>query len=398
MYESTPESFHFQKHCCIMKIGCEYMETKKVLILYSEFGNAHKKIAEYIKEEMIKRDQTADMAAATEIAREKFQKKFIKNYNVICSKFPFFIDIFYKLAKKPLIPEMPGFLATKLYSNKKIHKYIMKQKPGLIITTHPYGAAIVCDMKKKKLIDTKIVSIVTDYTTHEIFTYRHEYIDAYVINNPQIKREMIEKGVKKTKLHQLGIPISKKFKEKKFNRKQTLEELNLNPNKKTFLFFAGGGIGFKKAIPFLETLLKDNTEFQIIFVSGKNEEIEKAAEKLIKKYNRKDAVLGFVNNVPELMNASDVIITKPGGLTTTECIEMEKPMIMLNGLKAWETENEKFITKHGCGMLANNRRKLKKIVEYYSNESNLKAAETSFKNIKTEDAMKKFCDLTDSLL
>ena len=139
-----------------------------------------------------------------------------------------------------------------------------------------------------------------------------------------------------------------------YDKEGTIKEFGLEPNKTTILFFAGGEYGFGKDRTFniLKTLIEKFENLQIVAIAGKNEKMKERFEELVENQNAESKVkiLAYTNKVPELMSISDIVISKPGGLTTTESLASGLPIIVINPIPGQEEENAEFIEKHNVGI------------------------------------------------
>ena len=157
----------------------------------------------------------------------------------------------------------------------------------------------------------------------------------------------------KTKYIFHGIPVSPKFQEN-FNKQEICEEFDLKPDEQTALFFAGGefGLGNKTTITVLKSLIRLFSKLQIVAISGKNPKMKSKFEEIVKNANAEDRVkvLDYTNHVPELMSISSFVITKPGGLTSTESITSHLPMIIINPIPGQEEENSQFLVDSGVAI------------------------------------------------
>src|SRR5699024_1165492 len=160
-----------------------------------------------------------------------------------------------------------------------------------------------------------------------------------------MKEELIERGVDSKKIFATGIPLSNRFL-LSYNKSKILAEYNLNPDKKTILFFAGGEFGFGKDKTFnmLKSIIDNFPYLQVIAIAGRNVKIKERFDELVSSTNSGDTVkiLSYTNQVPELMSVADLVITKPGGLTTTESLASGLPLIVIDPLPGQEEENAKF--------------------------------------------------------
>lgn len=168
-----------------------------------------------------------------------------------------------------------------------------------------------------------------------------------------MKNYLISKNISKSKVFVTGIPISSRFLQK-YDKQEILDEFNLKNNKKTILFFGGGefGLGKAKTFEIFETLVKDFNDIQIIAIAGKNEKMKLKFEKIVQENNKQDYVkiLEYTNKVPELMAISNLVVSKPGGLTTSESLASNLPMIIINPIPGQEEENAEFLEEKGIGI------------------------------------------------
>lgn len=168
-----------------------------------------------------------------------------------------------------------------------------------------------------------------------------------------MKNYLISKNIPESKVFVTGIPISSRFLQK-YDKKEILDEFNLQDNKKTILFFGGGefGLGKAKTFEIFETLVKDFNDIQMIAIAGKNEKMKFKFEKIVEENNKQDCVkiLEYTNKVPELMSISTLVVSKPGGLTTSESLASSLPMIIINPIPGQEEENAEFLEAKGIGI------------------------------------------------
>ena len=211
-----------------------------------------------------------------------------------------------------------------------------------------------------------------------------------------MKNYLISKNIPEDKVFVTGIPISSRFLQK-YNKQEILDEFNLQNNKKTILFFGGGefGLGKAKTFEIFETLVKDFNDIQIIAIAGKNEKMKLKFEKIVQENNKQDYVkiLDFTNKVPELMSISDLVVSKPGGLTTSESLASNLPMIIINPIPGQEEENAEFLEEKGIGIwLRKNDSAYEIFKDLFSNPEKLeemkKNTEILAKKHSTEDICK----------
>ena len=340
------------------------MKNKKVLIMYATYGSGHKTVANYLYDyftthgnyEVKIIDVMNYENIIGKISKKAFEQNFKHKINSII--FSIIYEIFdTKVATLPYKP-----ITKSIFKNKKLHQEIIDFNPDLVISSHFFGNIVVSSLNDKGLTNAKMISIITDYASHEMWLKEEEKLDAIIVSNDIVKNELIDKGVDSKKIYAYGIPISEKF-QSITNITTIKEKYNVNNSKKTFLFFSGGSNGSTSAIKYLKRLLAKEYDINVIFVCGKNERAQKKARKLVNKNDYQNVtILGFSKEVNELLSISDVVITKPGGLSVTESLEMKVPMLLIPGAGGQELYNAKFVCKNGYGINCRSPRKLAKSV------------------------------------
>ena len=234
----------------------------------------------------------------------------------------------------------------------KLDKLIQEFCPTLIISTHPFSSQMCAILKQKGKVSCTLATVMTDYAPHNQWLVAHEFVDYYFVAHEGMKEQLIERGVEPNKIYATGIPLSNRFL-LNYDKPKILQEYNLSPDKKTILFFCGGEYGFGKDKTFnrLKAIIDTFPNLQVIAIAGRNEKMKERFDALVEETNSQNTVriLSYTNQVPELMSVSDLVITKPGGLTTTESLASGLPLIIIDPLPGQEEENADFIEKSGAG-------------------------------------------------
>ncbi|NLZ47716.1 MAG: UDP-N-acetylglucosamine--LPS N-acetylglucosamine transferase [Clostridiales bacterium] len=232
------------------------------------------------------------------------------------------------------------------FSNKLIEMIIHKLipliddfSPDIIIATHAFTTEMVSILKAKGMINIPALSILTDYAPHSFWI--HPNIDAYVVSTSAMVDEMIKRGVDKSILYPLGIPVKPNFL-KKYPRENTLKTLNLNPDKKTVLLM-GGSLGLGKLCLLYEELQKVDLDIQIIAITGNNKKLFNQLTELSSNSVKDTRIIGYTTEVNKYMQACDLLITKPGGLTITEALVSGVPLAVFSAIPGQEQKNAEFL-------------------------------------------------------
>ena len=188
--------------------------------------------------------------------------------------------------------------------------------------------------------DIKLINVATDY--HAVPFWEETKPDYFVIPHSSLKREFIEKGFKEEILLDFGISVSSSFSKVKNN-------LNL-PTNKDIVLITSGSMGFGKMKDIVKSLLDNIPNIYVVAICGNNQTLYSALKEL---NNKNLLVKGFIDNINEYIAASAIVLTKPGGLTSTEVATLRKPMIHIMPIPGVENYNARFFEKNGLSLVSN---------------------------------------------
>lgn len=296
---------------------------KKILIFYASYGGGHLSAARSIKEyfENHFNDVEINLVDCMKYVNKTVEKITTTAYNEMAKKMPWAWGKIYSKSEHGPIASISN--ASNRILALKLNTLLQEYKPDIIVSTHPFGSQMCTVLKSAGKIDAKIATVMTDYAPHDQWLVNSHLIDYFFVAHDGMKLALEKKGISKDKIFATGIPLSNRFL-LSYNKKEILKEFGLHENKKTILFFAGGEFGLGKSTTYdmLKTLAEDFDNIQVIAISGKNEKMKKSFEYLVTHSHKEDSikVLDYTTKIPELMSISDLVITKPGGLTTTESL------------------------------------------------------------------------------
>lgn len=326
---------------------------KKILVMYARYGSGHKTIAEYVAKYIEEHNSDVELMTLdmTDYANG-VGKVTVKIMDLVTKFRPEKIfDAFYEIFDHKLSSVGHNKLAKKSYDNKNLRKVIIDFNPDVTISSHFYCSSIITYYNDLNLINTKLLTIITDYRTHEWWTRNHKKEDGFIVGNEMVKKELVSRGVESKKVHAFGLPLNIKQISRLDSEETILKRYNLSGNRKIYLCFGGSTAGSMYYYDYFKTLAKLDINADIVFVSGKNAKLKSKCEEYVREKNIDNIrVLGFTNDVFNLMKISDLVISKPGGATVTECLEMHRPMLLVPGLGGQEKYNAKFISKKKYGI------------------------------------------------
>ena len=326
---------------------------KNILIFYGSYGGGHLSAAKSIKAfiENNYSDCKVNMIDCIEYINKYVNKVSTSAYKELAKKAPWAWKLVYKDSKNGALAKIST--ASNKTMAYKLFGLISELNPDIIISTHPFSSQMCGYLKKKKKIDIPVATILTDYQIHEQWLEFSEHLEYFFVSNEQMKQDMIQKGIDSSKVFVTGIPVSEKFLQK-YNRKKICKDLNLNPENEVVLFFAGGefGLGRKTTIIMLKALIRLFSKLQVVAISGKNKKMNNKFKELVKATESDDRIkiIEFTSKIPEIMSISKFVITKPGGLTVTESLVSNLPILIINPIPGQEEENAQFLEKNGVGI------------------------------------------------
>ncbi len=338
----------------------------KILILYGSYGGGHKSAANAIKNHIEENYEEFNVTAVDciEYISKIINKITTGAYNQMAKKAPWAWKRVYFGSEKGFLSKISNGM-NKLMA-KKLYHLIEEENPNIIVSTHPFATQMVGRLKRKGKINCKVSTIMTDFEIHSQWLQESEYIDNYFVAQTGMKESMVKLGIDSSKIYVTGIPMSERFLEN-FDRKEILREFELEDNKKTVLFFGGGemGLGKDRTCEILKTLVESFENIQVVAISGRNEVMQDAFQEIVANSNSSNRVkiLDYTQKVPELMSISSLVITKPGGLTTTESLASGLPMIIINPIPGQEEQNAEFLEKSKVGIWLQKNDDIKKVLE-----------------------------------
>ena len=220
-------------------------------------------------------------------------------------------------------------------NKNKLYEYIESNWYDYVVTTHLFAAQALTAIKKEHNIH--FIAVATDYVS--IPFWEETNPDYFIIPNKDLKKDFMAKGIKEEKLLPLGIPVQRECSED-YNKNDVRKELGLKLDEKYVLVLTGS-MGFGNMTDLVKDLVKEIKDCNFIISCGKN---EKLLEELRNTYkdNKKVQELPFTRKLNLYIKATDVVLTKPGGLTTTEIATIGKPFIHTMPIPGCENYNANF--------------------------------------------------------
>ena len=385
--------------------------SKKVLIMSASTGGGHNRAAKAMKDEIEKKcidgeHITCEIIDSLKLINTTMDKIISSGYEKSAKYTPKAWGGVYKMSDANIVSkhEYKGNLFNTLLASK-LKKLLKERKPDLIIGTHPFPMIALSTLKKKypyrnafnSFFVPPLISVLTDYTAHS--TYIQDEIDYYIAGDEYVKEVLISEGVDGDKIKPYGIPVEKSFLEHR-EKSVVLEELGLAPDKFTVLLM-GGSFGAGNIKDTLKELLEIDRDFQIIVITGRNETLKEKLEKSLEKYtiDKNISILGFTQDMNDILSAVDIIVSKPGGLTTTECLLKELPMIIPYYIPGQEEENMDFLSNCGAALRTSKKFTISVLLKVLiDNPMRMKLLKNNIKSIKKQNTAEDIANLVSNIL
>ena len=319
----------------------------KILLLTAATGGGHLRASNAVERYI--RDNTGHDVKSVDTLKAvgRFLDKTVcDSYLFMAKKVPALFGRLYKQTNKQnlfsdLVPKLSG-----MFSNLLLPA-IEAYHPDVIITTHPFATEMVSDLKEDGSVTAPLICILTDYGVHRAWIA--DYVDAYVVASDDMVPELMTFGVPKEKIYPFGIPVHDVFFDRE-DRSMILRDLNFDPELPTLLFMAGS-FGVSNIIKLYRDLTETNVKMQIIVITGRNRKLYEAFEKELASGARLPTrLIYFTDEVEKYMHASDLLVTKPGGLTVSEALACNLPLAVFDAIPGPEEDNANFLKTHDMGV------------------------------------------------
>lgn len=332
----------------------------RILILSASTGHGHNQAANCLKSELEASGYTVCIVEPVKEESRIMDKLIDDGYSLLAKRLPKMYGKLYKITYHKFFNK--GVITfINMTMSTTISQLIREHQPDLLISTHPLFVNVVSFLKASKRIDLPFIAIVTDYMAHQF--YVNKYVDAYIVGSRFTKDTLTEKGIVESKIFTYGIPIRKEFRQPR----------TANKDKVFTVLLMGGGMGIPYIKKCLQGILTNKHCLRIYVICGNNHKLKSDLEE---KYQGKTAckeveIFGFTSHIPELMDQSDVIVTKPGGLTVSEAINKNIPIIIPFFIPGQEEENTEILVKAGVATRVSNTAELNHLIDRFCEEPSL---------------------------
>jgi len=373
----------------------------RILITYAYAGVGHKKAALAIEKALSGHSGVeVKNVDILDYSNEFFKASYPGVYLFLINKMPTFWGLFYYLLDSRPVDFFMAPLRRFIHrlNCKKFIEFIKAENPDVVVSTHFMPSEIVSGLKDRGEFKGKLVNVVTDFIAHSFWMARSS--DYFIGAIQRTRKDLLSRGVPEEKIRIMGIPCDPVFSISK-GRENLINKLGIEPGFFNVLIMSGGfGTGpIKEIVAEINNLEPDTRDkMQLISICGKNEllfhELSKMAQSLKVRLN----AFGYMNNVDEFMEVSDIIVTKPGGLTISEALTKTLPMIIVQPILGQETRNCNILTGYGTAVKARNTKEVcGYIEEFAASPERMIGTRTRIKLLQYPDAAKNIADFVKEI-
>lgn len=326
---------------------------KRILLLSVSAGAGHIRAAEAIRSHAQLRHGDVDVLHldVMDHVPAGFRKLYADFYLALVSRHPAIWGYLYHATNEARPDSMMQRLrrAVERLNTLRLRRQIAAFRPDAIVCTHFLPAEILSHMTRSAQLDCPVWVQVTDFDLHRMWV--HDNIAGYFAANEEVAFRMRAHGIADDAIRVTGIPIMPAFGTMPA-RDECATELGVARHRTTVLLM-GGGAGLGRLDCLAARLLALEEDFQLIVLAGKNRDALAALQALATRYPDRLFAHGFTDRIERLMACADLAITKPGGLTTSECLAMRLPMILNSPIPGQEERNADFLLEEGVALKAN---------------------------------------------
>jgi processive 1,2-diacylglycerol beta-glucosyltransferase len=327
-----------------------YPAKTKVLILSGDLGDGHQQAANALMEtaKLVHPDAEVTIINFMELAHPYLHTFGRYLYVKGVKNFPSVYGYLYRKTRHSDTPS--SVLKTfNLFSVGRLLKLLEELQPTVVASTFPVAAYAMSLLKSRGLTAVPMVTVITDHTDHSYWV--HPHTDQYIVGSEHVRTCLNRIGIMDSLISVTGIPVRPSF-NRTYERDSLREKYDLHPTLPTVLIMGGGFGIIDKGISSLLTSGKFTEQMQFIIVCGRNEKLRQQLTVEAKHSMHRIVVTGFIDHIYEIMALADLIITKPGGLTTSEALALGVPMLLYRPLAGQEQDNAAFLLEAGAAMQA----------------------------------------------
>lgn len=328
---------------------------KQILVLSAAVGAGHLRAAQAVELALKEMDPSANVQSVDvlTLTNAVFRRLYGSAYLDLVNNAPHVLGYFYDMMDRPRRPDSRRDRlrrAVEKLNLKKLETFLLGHPWDVIVNTHFLPAEIIAGLRKEGKMKTPQMTVTTDFETHRLWV--NQPCDRFTTATEEGKAYLAHWGIPAQTISVTGIPIHPMFAKEK-SRESCLKNQGLKGDRPVVLQLAGGfGVGPIEGL--FKGLLSIETPLEVVVVCGKNEKTKAKLAKISVPSRHRAKILGFTSEMDELLTAADVVLSKPGGLTTSEILAKGAAFAIINPIPGQESRNSDYLLENGAAIKINN--------------------------------------------
>lgn len=326
----------------------------RVLVLSASAGAGHVRAAQAVERAFLETGAAEEVrhVDTLEFTNKVFRRFYSKLYIDMVNGAPEMLGWLYDYLDTPWERERRRLLLDK-FNTRPFVRLLEEYRPDVVVCTHFLPSEIISWLKAKGRLACPQGIVVTDFDVHAMWLCRH--YDQYFVALEETRVHLEKLGIPASKISVTGIPIDPVFARPR-DKAEARARLGLDPDRTTILLSAGGfGVGPIEHL--VESLFELRHPAQVVAICGRNEEAKSSLDAFVARgapERHRIAVVGFTTAMDEYMSAADLLVGKPGGLTTSEALAKGLVMVVVNPIPGQEERNSDHLLEEGAALRCNN--------------------------------------------
>lgn len=327
----------------------------KALILSAAVGAGHVRAAQALEKAFVQMRAARDIKHidTLDFTNKAFRKVYAQSYIDMVNRMPEVLGWMYDYLDKPWKTDRLRLAFSKL-NTRPFRKMLEQEQPDIAVCTHFLPEEIIAWLKAEQRISCPLAVVVTDFDVHSMWLCRP--VDHFFVAMDETKVHMRELGIEDERITVTGIPIDPVFSLPK-GKVEMRRKHGLDGDRTTILLSAGGfGVGPIEHL--LTSLLTMKHPAQVIAVCGRNAQLKERLDAMAKEAPKASQIhirpIGYTTEMDEYMAASDILLGKPGGLTTSEALAKGLVFVIVNPIPGQEERNSDHLLEQGAAIRCNN--------------------------------------------
>lgn len=352
----------------------------KVLILSASYGDGHVQVSRALqnrfREKGIRQVKVVDLFTEAHPVINSFVRyMYIKSFSLA----PYVYGWLYHRTQTVRHDSLFWKLLN-LFGIRKLQEILAYERPDLVINTFP--TTMMTDLKQKLGIPIPVCTVITDFTLH--YRWIHPATDKYFVPTEDIRNQLIQLGIPEQRVVVSGIPLRKEF-ESSTELGPAHEQFGLHPDAPIILVMAGAYGVLQNIRHIIESMLSAG-HLQIALVCGKNQTLKDEMEAAFGQLANVK-IYGFVENIHDLMRISDLIVTKPGGVTLSEALAVNLPVVLCHPVPGQEADNARYLANLGVALIIDGPETVtQRMLELLRNPQHLQRMRRAMQSLQQKNA------------